>query len=185
RGTEPHDEDLLAVVGPGRGAPRVQRVPAGQEAVDLDAPGKREDVGQDPRLDLRDVDRVLLLEDAALHAVVADPVSRTGAHGIVDADEGQGPDRVALAAELVHLGDLFVEGAALERDAERVLLPGRGLAVVEAARAGVLLPLVAQQAVVRLAEDLAGRHARVGQPETLAAAPAARGPDPLLGQRRV
>src|SRR5206468_842509 len=111
------------------------------------------------RLRLRDIDRVLLLEDAALHAIVADAVAGAGAHRVVDADERQRPDRVALAAELVHLGDLLVQRAAAQRDAERVLLIEVGLRVEEARRTGVLLPFVTEQAVVGLPEDLAARHA--------------------------
>ncbi len=157
---EADDEDVLAVVGGRVGARRVQGIPARQQAVDLDAPGQRQHVGQGAGLDLRDVDRLLLLEDAALHAVVADAVARARAHRVVDADEGERADGVALAPQLVHLRDLLVERTAGQGHAERVLLEAAGLGVGESLRAGVLLPFVAEQAVVRLAEDLAPRHAR-------------------------
>ena len=73
---EPHDEDVLAVVGERIRAGRVERVPARQERPDLEPPGHREDVRENARLRLRDVDGILRLEDAGLHAVVADAVAR-------------------------------------------------------------------------------------------------------------
>ena len=54
----------------------------------------------------------------------------------------------------VHLGDLLVERAARQRDAERVGGDRAGL-VANALRAGVLVALVAEHAVVDLAQDLA------------------------------
>ena len=128
---------------------------------------------------------ILLLEDAALHAVVADAVAGAGAHRVVDGHEGQRPDGVALPAELVHLRDLFVERAALERNAQGVLLPGGRLGVEEALGAGVLLPVVAEQAVVRFAQDLATGHPRVRQAEPLAAPVSLRRPDATLGESGV
>jgi hypothetical protein len=92
-------------------------------------------------------------------------------HRVVDADEREGPDGDRLAPQLVHLGDLLVQRTALQGDAERVLLPGRRLRVEETLGAGVLLALVAEQAVVRLAEHFALRHARIGQGEALPAPP--------------
>ena len=117
---EADDEDVLAVVGQRVRAPDVERIPARQQAVDLDAPRQREHVGEHAGLDLRDVDRLLLLVDAGLHAVVADAVAGARAHRVVDDDERQRADRIAGLAQRVHLGDLLVERAAVERDAERV-----------------------------------------------------------------
>src|SRR6185437_8863422 len=51
---------------------RIGRVPARQQRIDLEAPGQRQHVFQRARLDLRNVDWVLLLIDAGLHAIVAD-----------------------------------------------------------------------------------------------------------------
>ena len=100
-------------------------------------------------------------------------------------DERERADRVALAAQRVHLRDLLVERAAGQR---RRRAGSSGTSPVfasrEALRAGVLLALVAEQAVVRLAEHLAARHARVRQREALAAAAARVRSDPLLGQVR-
>src|ERR1051326_170964 len=84
--------------GKGREAERaayVDRVPARQQRIDLKAVRQEKDVGEHPGLDLRDVDRVLLLVDAGLHAVVADAVAGAGAHGVVDHDDGQRGDGVA------------------------------------------------------------------------------------------
>ena len=44
-----------------------------------------------PTFRLRDVDRVLLLENARFHAVVADPMSRPGTHRVVEHDQRQRP----------------------------------------------------------------------------------------------
>ena len=45
----PHagDEDLVAVIGIRQVLTGAQRIPAGQQVVDLDAPGQREHVRQD------------------------------------------------------------------------------------------------------------------------------------------
>src|SRR5262249_27395699 len=148
--------------------------------VDLDSPRERQDVGQDAGLDLRDVDRLLLLEDASLHAVVADAVAGARAHRVVDRDQGKRADRIALAAELMHLRDLFVQRAPGQRYAQEVLLEGGGLDVEETLRARVLLTLVAEEAVVGLAQDLAPVHSKVGQAEPVAPAAARSRSDSLL-----
>src|SRR5262249_4786615 len=96
RRAETNDEDLAAVVRERERAFGVQGIPAGQQTVDLDSPGEREHVGENAGLDLRDVDRFLLLEDATLHAVVADPVARSRTHRVVDRDQGERADRVPL-----------------------------------------------------------------------------------------
>src|SRR5437764_449857 len=48
---------------------QVQRIPAREQAVDLESPGQPEDILEHPRLGLRNIDRLLLLIDAGLHAV--------------------------------------------------------------------------------------------------------------------
>src|SRR6266540_6695691 len=183
--TQADDQDLLAVVRERVGPRGGERIPPGQKPIDLDSPRKRQDVSQDPRLDLRDVDGLLLLEDASLHAVVADAVASAGAHRVVNADERERSDRVAFAPQLVHLGNLLVERAARESDAQRVLLEGGRLLVEEALRAGVLLPLVAEDAVVGLSEHLAAGHPPDRQLETLAAAAAGPGSHALLRKSAV
>ena len=77
-------------------------------------------VGQHAGLDLRDVDRLLLLVDARLHAVVADAVAGARAHRVVERHERERADRVARLPQRVHLGDLLVERTAVQLDAERV-----------------------------------------------------------------
>jgi hypothetical protein len=100
----------------------VEGIPARQQRVDLEAPRQREHVLEDPRLGLRDVDRIGLLVDARLHAIVADPVPGRRDQRIVDADHGQRAQRHALGAQLVELRDLLLQRAARQRDAERALL---------------------------------------------------------------
>ena len=176
RARRPHadHQHVLADVRPRHRARAVERIPARQEAIDLVAPAHAEHVGEDARLGLRDVDRLLLLEDAGLHAVVADAMAGAGHHRVVDDHHRQRGDRVAVAPQDVHLADLLVERAAAQRDADGVLLH-RPLLVVHPLRAGVLLPLVAVHAVVGLGGHLAARHAPVGEAEPVA-------PPPVLGR---
>ena len=111
-GPRPTTSTFLPMYGRATGRCAVERVPAGQQAVDLEAPAHPEHVGQHARLRLRDVDRLLLLEDARLHAVVADAVAGAGQHRVVDADHRQRADRLAVLAQDVHLADLLVQRAA-------------------------------------------------------------------------
>ena len=176
RGAEPDDQHLLSRWLLRQRAAQVERVPARQQRIDLEAPGQRQHVLQGARLDLRDVDRLLLLIDAGLHAVVADAVAGRGHHRVVDRDDGERADAVAPRLHQVHLGDFLFERAAGERHAERALLERAGLAVFEAARAAVLALVVAPDAVIRLVERAGEIGAGIGQREAVAQAPL------LLGQ---
>src|SRR5205823_4570489 len=113
-------------------------IPSGEQAEDLEAPQQEKNVGEDARLDLRNVDRILLLVDAGLHAVVADPMAGTGAHRIVDHHHRQTGDAVAVSAEEVHLADALVERAAGERNAERIRLD-LAVLLLKSTGAGVFL----------------------------------------------
>ncbi len=181
---EADDQHVRAVVGQGMRARRVQRVPARQQAVDLDAPRQVQHVGEHAGLDLRDVDRLLLLVDAGLHAVVADPVAGARAHRVVEHHEGQRADRVAALAQQVHLRDLLVERAAGQRNAERVGHE-RALLVGDALAAAVLVALVAEHAVVDLAQHLARAETRVGEREAVAPAQLLVRTRQRLRQRRI
>ena len=119
-------------------------------------------------------DRFLLLVDAGLHAVVADPVTGAREHRVVDRDDGQRADGVAALARGVHLRDLLVQRAARQLDAERVLGDLARL-VADALGAAVLVALVAEDAVMDLAQHLAGGEARVGQREAVSPAQLAIG----------
>ena len=176
---EADDEHIFAVVGQRVRALCVQRVPARQQAVDLKTVGQVEHIGQRSGFGERDVDRLLLLENAALHAVVADAVAGAGAHRVVDRDQRERPDRIALLFEQVHLRDLFVERAALGLDAERVALR-RAVRLAKAGRARILLALVADQAVVDLGQRIAHRAAVVGQLKTVAPAHLSSAPRMML-----
>jgi hypothetical protein len=114
---EPDDEHVLPVVRQCNWAPHVERIPSRQQRVDLETPRQEEDIGENSRLDLRDVDRLLLLEDAGAHAVVADAMSRARAHRVVDHHHRQRRDRQPFSAQQIHLADLLVERTALQRDA--------------------------------------------------------------------
>ena len=184
RRAETDDEHVLPVVGQRVRAAHVERVPAREEAVDLHAPGERERFREHPRLDLRDVDRLLLLEDARLHAVVADAVAGAGAHRVVEAHEGERAEHVAVATHDVHLADLLFQRAPLQRHADRVLLEhaGRGLRVAHPLGARVLVALVAVEAVVDLLLDGPGGHTAIGEGEGVALAAVLGQPDEELGE---
>jgi hypothetical protein len=140
--------------------------------------------GEHPRLDLRDVHRLLLLEDARLHAVVADAVTGAGAHRVVDAHERERAEDVAVATHDVHLADLLFERAPLKGDAERVLLErSGGLRLAHPLRARILVALVAVEAVVDLLLDVPRVHSPIGERERAALAPSRVGADEQLGER--
>ncbi len=183
-GAEPDHEHVVAAIVERDRTAAVERVPAREQAVDLEAPGQREHVGEHAGLDLRNVDRLLLLEDAGLHAVVADAVAGAGQHRVVAGDERERRHRVAATTREVHLGDALVERAARERDAERVRLERAGL-VAQPARAGVLLAIVAVEAVIDLPQDLPRRHATVGEAEAVARAQLAERRVDLFGELRL
>ena len=167
---EAHDEHLPAAVRQRQRAGEIERVPAGQQAVDLEAPGQVEHVLQHARLDLRNIDRVLLLVDAGLHAVVADAVARGGAERIVDAHGRERAQRPALGLEELHLGNLLFQRAAGELDVEHRPAECARPAVAQPARAAVLALVVAEDAVMRLVERRLEVHAVVGEREALAPA---------------
>src|SRR5438105_12236380 len=158
-----------------------QRVPAGEQAPDLVAPREPERVDEDAGLDLRDVDRLLLLVDAGLHAVVADAVAGARRHRVVDAHQRQRGDRVAFARLEVHLADALFEWAAGERDPQWVLLVALAVLLPEPLRAAVLLAPVTIDAVVDLAARLARRRPRVGELEPVPPALVRREPLDLVG----
>ena len=103
-------------------APQVERIPAREQRIDLEAPRQLEHVLQRARLGLRDVDRLLLLVDAGLHAVVADAVAGGRRHRVVDRDDAERGERLAARLHHLELGDLLLERAAGERHAEHGLL---------------------------------------------------------------
>jgi hypothetical protein len=110
------------------GTPQVEGVPAREQRVDLESPRQLEHVLQGSRLGLRDVDRVLLLVDAGLHAVVADAVAGGGGHRIVDRDDAERGERLAARLDHLELRDLLLERTAGKRHAEHRLAKafGRG-----------------------------------------------------------
>ncbi len=117
-GPEADDQHFAAGIRQRQRAADVQRVPARQQRIDFEAPGQAEHILQDRGFRLRNVDRLLLLVDAGLHAVVADAVAGGRDHRVVDRDGREGAEHVALRAQGVHLADLFFERAAGKRHAE-------------------------------------------------------------------
>ena len=171
RGTKADDQHLTPGVGSRQRAADVERVPAGQQRINLEAPGQRQHVLQDRGLRLRDVDRILLLVDAGLHAVVADAVAGRRHHRVVDGDGGERAQHVPRRAQRVHLGNFLVQRTAGQRHAERRFLKRAGLAILQAGAAGILALRVAPDAVVDLIQRLLRGHSGVGQRESLALPP--------------
>src|ERR1035437_3708981 len=87
-------------------------------------------------------------------------------HRIVDHDDRQGADGMALAVELDHLGDLLFERATGEPDAERVPLRLAGLGA-QAGGAGIFSALVTTETVMRLAQILPPAEAGIGEVEAV------------------
>ncbi len=155
----------------------IERVPARQERVDLEAPRHEQHIREDVGLDLGNIDRLGLLVDAAFHAVVANTVAGTGAHRVIDDHQGQGADIIALALDQMHFGNLFAQRATGEGYAQRIdlvmILRRRVLRhplVTYALGAGVGVTLVAVDAVVDLVLNLALAGAMIGQGEAVATA---------------
>ena len=169
RGPEPHHQHLLARGGLGERIAQVEGIPARQQAVDLEAPGQLQDILEGAGLRLGNVDRLLLLIDAGLHAVVADAVARRRRHGIVHHDHGERPQRHALGLQAVHLGDLLLEGTAGQRHLEGALLEA-AVALLQPAAAGILPLVMAEDAVVGLVEGAGQIGAGIGEGEALAVA---------------
>ena len=169
---KPDDEHLVARCRLGQRPLEVERVPPRQQAVDLEAPRQPQHVFQGAGLDLRDVDRLLPLVDAGLHAIVADAVPGRGADRVVDRDDRQGAEAVAARLDEVHLGDLLVERAAGEGHAKDALLEA-AVFFVETAAAAVLPLVVAPDAVIRLVQRTGEIAAGIGQREAVARPPIA------------
>ncbi len=93
------------------------------------------------------------------------------AHRVVDGDDGQRPEHVALRRMALHLADLLFQRAAGQRDAEHRFLKLAGLAVLQSLAARILALAVAENAVVDLVQRLLGVHAVVGQGKAFAPAP--------------
>jgi len=133
----PHagDQHVPAVVRQCHRPLDVQWIPAGQQAVNFETPRHEQDIGQNIRLDLRNIDRLSLLVNAAPHAIVADAMAGTRAQGVVDGDQRQGAQIVALALDVVHLGDFLLQGAASDRHAQGIDFVSAVLLVAHAFRA--------------------------------------------------
>ncbi len=104
---------------------QVERIPARQQRIQLEAIRQLQHVFQRAGFDLRNVHRFLLLVDAGLEAVIADAVSGRGHHRVVDGDHRQRGDGVAVGLQHVKFGYALGERATGQRDLECRLLVRR------------------------------------------------------------
>ena len=153
-GPMPTTSTRLPVGGLRQRAAQVERVPAREQRVDLEAPRQLEHVLQRARLGLRDVDRLLLLVDARLHAVVADAVPGGRDHRVVDRDDRRarrsaGPRVLTLwNSEIFSSSGQPASGTPNDGLLERRRVAVRRRLFLQPLRAGVLALLVAPDAVV-------------------------------------
>ncbi len=167
---EADHQHLFPGLRPRQRAAQVERVPPGQKRIDLEAPGQPQHVLQGAGLDLRDIDRLLALIDAGLHAIVADAVPGRRTDRVVDGNDGQRAEAVAPRFDQVHLGYLFFERAAGEGDPEHAALE-RAVLLLQPLGAAVLALVVAPDAVIRLVERADKVGAMVGQGKPFAVPP--------------
>ncbi|GBD06136.1 hypothetical protein HRbin20_01738 [bacterium HR20] len=160
------NEHLAPIVGKWVRSLQPQRVPPCQQVVEFDAPRQVQHIGEHTGFDLRDIDWLLLLEDAAFHAIVANAMASACAEGIVDCDHHERSERIALRFECVHLANVLIERATSQGDIEGVP-PVASIGIPKAGRAGIFLALVADHAVVKLPEDIPQRCSRIGQCEAI------------------
>ena len=104
-------------------------------------------------LGLRNVDRLLLLVNAGLHAIVANAVTGRRSHRVIDGNDGQCADGQPLGLGFVEFRNLFFKRAAGQRDAERRLLERlrtatAGALLLQPLRTGILALFVTPDAVV-------------------------------------
>ena len=147
----------------------IQRVPPGQQAVNLKAPRHEQHRSENIGFNLGNIDWLGLLIDAAFHALVTNPMPRAGTHRVVDNHQGQGSDVVALLFQQMHLGDFFFQRATGDSHAQRVDFVSSILFVPHAFRAGIRVAVMAVNAVIDFIQHPAVAKARVGEGEALSA----------------
>ncbi len=107
RRPQPDHQHLVAARGLRHRAADIERVPARQQRIDLEAPGQRRARSfRMLRLRLRDIDRLLLLIDAGLHAVVADAVAGAAIIGLSTAIIANAPSATPCARS-VCISEIF------------------------------------------------------------------------------
>ena len=171
---EPDHQHLAPGRGPRQRALDVERVPARQQRIDFEAPGQRQHVLEHARLDLRDVDRLLLLVDAGLHAVVADAVAGRGAHRIVDDRDGERADGVALRLPTRFISEIFSSSGQPASTTPNGLFLNSPDFSRSPLRAGILALVVAPDAVVGVIERAGEIHSGIGERKAVARAPLRR-----------
>ena len=153
---------------------QVERIPAREQGINLEAPRQFEHVLEGARLGLWNIDRFLLLVDAGFHAVIANAVAGGGDQRVVDGDDGKCGDGVAGGLQSMEFGNLFFQRTSRQGHAQRAFLEdhlavGAGF-LLQPGRARVLALIVAPDAVIGLGERTLEIRALVGQGEAGAAA---------------
>ena len=108
----------------------------------------------------------MLLIDTRLHAVVADAVASRRRHRVVNRDDRERTNRIALPFHLIHLGDFFFERATGQWHSKRARLEFTRL-LSKPGRATVLALVVTLDAIIRLIQSVDDIGARIGQVKTI------------------
>ena len=122
RRAHPYHQYLPPRRGSGQRPVQVERIPPRDKAINFKAPGQLQHILQSSRFSLGNIDRLLLLVNAGFHAIIANPVPGTCAHGIVHHNHGETAHRDTLGLELVELGDALLQRTTGKQDAELAFL---------------------------------------------------------------
>ena len=141
-------QHIFAVVGQHGRTFDVQRIPAGQQAVYFKTVGHEQYIGQHIGFNLRNIDRIGFLIDAAFHALVADAMPGARTHGIVDNNNRQSANVVAIAFDPMHFRNFFIQGTTDCGHAQWINFEGIGFFVAHAFGTGIVIALMAIYTVI-------------------------------------
>ncbi len=149
-----------------------QGIPAGQQIIQLNPPGKVEDIRQNAGFNLRNVDRVLLLVHTGFHAVIADAMAGSGNHGIIDHGHGQCRQIQSVPFENLHFRNFFFEGTARQGHAQRINLQAQfrhPFFLGESPGAKIAIMIMTIQTIMDFTLHAARVHAQIRQMKAVAA----------------
>ena len=163
------NQNLVAAFGQRHRLFEIKRVPARQQAVNLESPWQSEHVLDDAGLHLGDFHRFLLLEDTGLGTFVTDTVAGARHQGIVDDDDGQGGQGKPVHLHLMHFRDTLVQRTADQRDPQGIVLEVAGFLILGPDTTGIAVAVVADDTVIGVIIGADEVHAVIGQGKPVAA----------------